>query len=304
MVDGLFRQIWTEKSKYYEFKHEMQFGIIVKKVDKCISFELFDQNTGDFIISAALRLNAKDSAIMSRQKDAHKREYEELKRIVHKYSSCYLGKTLPSLTGHYHQIIDCAGRKVADVRYQLHIPSAKLHLTQIMFRMGSIVPSLFSSSRPVEFTLRVSADLDQFDTSEFGATEYTAVPPVFNQELRCWQHNLGGAGQVACRNNFVVVRPSMYSTGSTAELCTLKNNEQVCMRHGKVRVMNVLSRSAFNINYRLLIMPILSTFATYRPSLRSLPPALLTRIESSDVLNIKSEILHVVTVQNSEFVTL
>ena len=121
-------------------------------------------------------------------------------------------------------------------------------LNNIVSFLNGRVESSVLLFRPIFFQLTVYEKVDialdnrrgyhdnkTFAESTNTLSEFSTKRAVWNNELGCWQHNLGARVKCPSNNNFVLIKSA--DDGSVANVeqqSTFNTSQKVCIRHGKV----------------------------------------------------------------------
>ena len=104
------------REQFYRSIPDIRFCKIEKKIEKSIVFEMHEEHTGEFLLSAATNLDASEDFIFTRNLNLHIRPYVEILKFVDPYCSTFFGKLKKSSFGLKFACLNYEGNKLACLR--------------------------------------------------------------------------------------------------------------------------------------------------------------------------------------------
>ena len=185
--------------------------VLKKNCDSCISYEMFDWNTGQYILSSTT-FDYGRSFVISNIENCHERKCSI---EPNEMNINYLGKVIRNdFLGLSYSIYNHAESKLCTVDFKASISSCPLSFRIRLHSQLSMNEGLKSRGFNSYFQVPMKDNNDGDD--EILSTR----PPVFNTEVNTFLTNFGGRIKQASFANCVV----------TSSL----DNYKICIRHGKI----------------------------------------------------------------------
>ena len=201
--------------KYFYFSTEsdgiLAICYVMKKLNGAItSYEMYDWNTGKYIISSTTFDNG-NSFLISNLEDAQLRNSV----VENEMNINYLGKVIPNnLLGLSYSCYDHANSKLCSVDFNASLSSCPLNFKVRIHSHSQLPINESFKSRNLNDYFRISSK--DVDDEEILSTR----PPVFNSEVNTFLSNFGGRIKAASFSNCIVT--------SSSDLY------KICIRHGKI----------------------------------------------------------------------
>lgn len=216
-----------DKDVRCEVSCAMKYCSVIIKKDHSTSFQLFDQESNQYIMSATTTRDYNSGEyIFSTLENTHLRSVTEIP--TSRYCSSFLAKMIRSTFGLQFELYESIGNVLASVRCSIELECSFLCL--FLFPLLYRLTMNFLKQTPIDFQLTIFHNFDNqrvaFSASTINrlsnnkaevtyysksckdteTTNLRTKPPLWNTELQSWQHSLGTRVKAASNKNFLVVQ--------------------------------------------------------------------------------------------------
>ncbi len=116
MERRIVHMLTKEKESYKAATNQIEFCKVVRKVDKCTTFELINQDTGKFLLAATCRNSLTGEFVFTTLSNLHTRPFHEVTRFKNRLCAIYLGALKPYYGGLKFTIYDYDDCILAKIR--------------------------------------------------------------------------------------------------------------------------------------------------------------------------------------------